>query len=232
MLIILIFSTILFDGKSSEVHRKTIIILISTGISPQKTVDKPVDTVNKFYEKVRISPFWIRTLRNRGGNFMLSIMRSTEEISYFMLTAVYEESLEKDAHDRYEYAAAAAAFHKAAQDLYSYLRTIFFATPGAALAVWQENGAYKSVLRLEPHLDGMLVAAMETAPDARGKGYATALLKGVLEQWPATVFYSHIRKDNAASLRCHLNCGFQIIREDAVFLDGSIHPECFTLKYE
>lgn len=118
------------------------------------------------------------------------------------------------------------------QEFYSYLQRVFFATPGARYAVWQEDGHYTSACRLEPYRDGLILAGLETAPDHRRRGYALRLVQAVQDTLPdGTRLYSHVDKHNAASLGVHEKAGFCRIAESAVYLDGSADSRCCTFLW-
>lgn len=124
---------------------------------------------------------------------------------------------------------------RAEDDFISYLCEDFFRQPGAIYAVWAPDGVYKAALRLEPYRDGLLLEALETAPEARRQGYATVLIRKVMSylqplKW--TCIYSHIHKRNIASLNVHKKCGFQIISDSATYIDGTVTQSSFTLRYD
>ena len=77
----------------------------------------------------------------------------------------------------------------------------------------------------------MLLEALETAPEQRRKGYATALIRAALAQVGTVKIYSHVGKRNEASLKTHIACGFRRISEQAVYADGSVNDRCCTLLY-
>lgn len=64
----------------------------------------------------------------------------------------------------------------AEEDFREYLSQVFFAAEGAAYFILEEAGRYVSALRLEPYEDGLLLEALETAPEERRKGYAAHLI--------------------------------------------------------
>lgn len=113
-----------------------------------------------------------------------------------------------------------------------YLRTDFFASQGAFYAVWQERDLYVSALRVEPFDDGVLVEAVETHPQYRRKGFAKRLIKEVLamvdKKYPV---YSHVHKNNTASVGLHISCGFQYYLPHAKYIDGTITSNAYTMKY-
>ena len=109
----------------------------------------------------------------------------------------------------------------AEQEFYAYLRQCFFTLPGARYFLWEEQGRAVSAVRCEGYRDGVLLTALETAPDCRGKGHATALLQAVLQQLDKGKIYVHIHIENKASLIVHLRCGFTKVKSGARLLDGS-----------
>ncbi len=106
----------------------------------------------------------------------------------------------------------------------------FFSVPGAVYAVWEEDGIYKSALRVEPYCDGAIIAGLETHQDARCLGYATMLLSQTVAAMNWNIIYSHVSKGNGASMRVHLKCGFRQVMDHAVFLDGSVSQSYVTLR--
>jgi len=155
---------------------------------------------------------------------LLCLARSLQQLHFGKLMEVYiERNLEK---------AAEAGLLQAEQDFYQYLRDCFFPTPGAVYAVWMEDGEYVSALRLEPYKDGLLLAALETAPKHRRRGCACQLVNAVLSQLPGQRIYSHINKRNEASLAVHKKCGFRKIADFAAYIDGSVSDAAVTLCYQ
>jgi RimJ/RimL family protein N-acetyltransferase len=43
--------------------------------------------------------------------------------------------------------------------------------------------------------------------------------------------YSHVDKENLPSLRVHEKCGFSVIAEESVFLDGTIRKDHVTFYW-
>ncbi len=151
---------------------------------------------------------------------MLYIACSLKQVQFSMLMEVYLEGNQEKP----------CTLLEAEQDFYHYLQAVFFPTHGAYYAIWVEKGQYVSALRMEPYRDGVLLAALETAPHCRCRGYGKSLIKAVLSQEKKV--YSHVAKDNLPSLRVHEACGFQRISQQAVYLDGSVNDRCYTLCYE
>ena len=67
----------------------------------------------------------------------------------------------------------------AEEEFYRYLSQVFFKTPGAICAVWEESGRYVSALRLEPYRDGLLLEALDSQTKLRRRGYAGGLIEAV-----------------------------------------------------
>lgn len=168
---------------------------------------------------------------DREETDMLHIARKLKDLSFFSLMEVYEESNRENAAAFRPDVSAEHALQMAEQEFYQYLREVFFPTPSAVYALWTEEEKYRSALRLEPYRDGLLLSALETAPEHRNRGYAEALVRGVLAQFPDTKIYSHVHKSNLPSLKLHEKCGFQRISEQAAYLDGSVNDKCCTMRY-
>ena len=157
---------------------------------------------------------------------MLLIMKRLEELNFSALMDIYVEGNLEKAEEYGD-----GGLLRAEREFYDYLREDFFRQQGAFYAVWQIAGRYVSALRLEPHSDGWLLEALETAPDYRKKGYAKALMIAVLEYMDQNIIYSHVSKRNEASLRTHYACGFQKHLDHVVYLDGSVSHRAVTLRY-
>ena len=162
---------------------------------------------------------------------MVIVARSLSELSFSKLMEVYLEGNLEKARQDHSGLSEYAGLQLAEQGFYQYLRECFFSTPGARYAVLEENGAYLSAVRWEPYMDGVLISALETAPFARRKGHAERLLREILPRMDLRV-YSHVTKKNKASLAVHRKCGFQVIAEQARYLDGSVDPRAYTLCFE
>lgn len=165
---------------------------------------------------------------------MLILARSFRELRFGELMEVYAGSNAEKASD-WPDLPRDFALSLAEQDFRQYLTEVFFRTPGAVCAVWEVSGTYVSALRLEPYRDGLLLEALETAPSQRKKGYAAALIREVQRQLAshcAVKLYSHVGKRNAPSRKTHEKCGFQVISDHAVYINGSVDYRCDTLVYE
>ena len=160
---------------------------------------------------------------------MLKIAVSMKDLSFSRLMEVYREGNLENGADRWPELSEDRRLLLAEQDVYDYLHETFFRTRGASYAIWEEEGKYRSALRLEPYRDGLLLEALETVPDCRRRGYAVELIRAVLERYANVKIYSHVGKRNAASLSVHEKCGFRRIQEHAVYIDGSVNDRCCTL---
>ena len=165
---------------------------------------------------------------------MLVIAESFKDLRFSELLQVYEQSNLEAASER-KNLPPMFALQLAEQDFRQYLQDLFFKTPGAICCLWEENGRYVSALRLEPYRDGLLLAALETAPSYRKMGYAVDLIRAVqhhLAETGAVKLYSHVNKKNAASMRTHEKCGFRVVSDCAVYISGSMDYRSCTLLYE
>ena len=162
---------------------------------------------------------------------MLILAHSIRELRFGELMEVYTDSNREKATD-WPDLPPMFALQLAEQDHREYLQDVFFRTDGAVLAVWEENGTYVSALRLEPYKDGLLLNALETAPNHRKKGHAVRLIRAVQENMGTVKIYSHVNKRNVPSLKTHEACGFRVISDCAVFLSGSVDYRSCTLLYE
>lgn len=166
---------------------------------------------------------------------MLKIAANIREIDFGALMEVYREGNEENGAELYPDATPAEQVMLAEQDFYQYLVQCFFTVEGAVYALWEQDGVYASALRLEPYQDGLLLEALETAPDKRRQGYACQLLRAVqawLSQHGAIKVYSHVNRKNTASQRSHQSCGFTKILDHAVYADGSVLTNSDTYLFE
>ena len=165
---------------------------------------------------------------------MLILAQSLRELRFAELMEVYADSNREKASD-WPDLPPMFALQLAEQDSYQYLKDVFFPTPGALCAVWEEKGRYVSALRLEPYRDGLLLEALETVPTRRNQGYAVSLIRAVqrhLASQGGVKLYSHVNKRNTASIKTHEKCGFQVISDHAVYINGSMDYRCRTLCCE
>lgn len=164
---------------------------------------------------------------------MLITARKMNEFSFSKLMQVYLEANREHGKALAPGETEDRQMQLAEEDFYSYLHDSFFTHPGAVYCIWEEGGTYVSALRLEPYQDGLLLEALETAPEERRKGYAVLLIQSVFAMPEGHVrIYSHVDKTNAASRKTHLRCGFRKFLDYAAFIDGSVNRRADTWKYE
>ena len=166
---------------------------------------------------------------------MLHIYHSVKDLVFSQLMDVYEESNTLSGREQYQNKPLYEQLREVEQDFYNYLNSVFFRQDNSFYAVWIKEGKYVSALRLEPYINGILLCALETAPNERNKGYAHALILSVLDyvgKKGNRSIYSHVSKKNVASLNVHLKSGFRILKDHAVYSDGSVATNCYTLVYE
>lgn len=165
---------------------------------------------------------------------MLKIVKSLYQMKFSELMGVYSEGNQENGAELYPNLTAEEQVREAELDFYNYLSEVFFRIENAFYAILEENNTYLSALRMEPYKDGWLLCALETAPAARRRGYATALIVLVLRylsQFGETKIYSHVSKKNIPSLSAHRKCGFSIELDYAVYSDGSVLQNNHTLVY-
>ena len=162
---------------------------------------------------------------------MLHLAYKFHQLNFAKLMEVYAEGNKENGRLYFTELPENEQLLRTEQSFYQYLAQSFFHTDGAVYAIWEEEGSYCSALRLEPYQDGLLLEALETAPAFRRKGYATALLLAVRKQFPGKI-YSHVHRQNAASLAAHQSCGFVQILDYARYIDGSVARNAVTLLWE
>lgn len=163
---------------------------------------------------------------------VLKLACKLKDLSFGKLMDVYAKSNGENGREFWPEESPQRQIALAEQDFYNYLQQVFFRTDGAVYALLERSGKYVSALRLEPYRDGLLLEALETAPDLRCRGYAKALIRNVLAHTGRRKIYSHVGKGNAASLRTHESCGFRKISDFAVYADGSVNRRCVTFCYD
>jgi len=165
---------------------------------------------------------------------MLLVADSLRALSFPKLMEVYAQSNRENGEDRYPGETPQRQQALAEEDFRDYLSQVFFTAENARYFILEEAGRYISALRLEPYEDGLLLEALETAPEFRKKGYAAALIEktqAYLKEQGSIRLYSHVSRSNTASLRTHKKCGFRQIFDYARYIDGSINRRTVTLLY-
>ena len=163
---------------------------------------------------------------------MLLLIHNISDLRFSELMDVYRESNVLSGSELYPNVTSEIQLLNAEMDFYHYLRSVFFLQPDSFYAIWEAGGQYRAALRLEPYTDGMLLCGLETAPEARRQGFATTLIEAVipyLRESNIDTIYSHVSKTNIKSLAVHQKCGFQILKDHAVYSDGSVYHNSYTM---
>ena len=163
-------------------------------------------------------------------NPMLLIAEKLYQLHFGRLMEVYAEGNRENAGYFYPNLPLQQGVLEAEQDFYRYLKDSFFTTAGAFYAVWEEEERYYSALRLEPYRDGLLMEAVETAPEHRRKGYAYRLMTEVFRYLGNGIVYVHIENGNQPSIGLHEKMGFEKIQDYAVYIDGSVNRSSGTYR--
>ena len=166
---------------------------------------------------------------------MLKIVSKMSEVNFSELMNIYYEGNLENGKELCREDTEGVQLRKAEEDFYQYLNSVFFRQNDSYYMIWNANGHYQSALRLEPYLDGYLLSALETAPEARRKGYAENLIIETLTFLSSCgrgILYSHVSKNNVSSLAIHKKCGFQVIKDYAVYSDGSVLHDHLTFAYQ
>ena len=162
---------------------------------------------------------------------MLKVIRSFRNIPFRKLMVVYFDALRENGMEFYPHLSCEEQLIEAEQDFYNFL-IAFFKTDGAMYCIWEENDLIISALRLEPYEDGLLLEALETAPDYRRQGYATVLMHAVsdyVKEQGIQKIYSHVHQNNIPSALLHKKIGFVSVLNYARYIDGSVSHQCNTL---
>lgn len=157
------------------------------------------------------------------------------DLRFRELMEVYAQTNQETGREEWPDLPAAFSQEMAEQSFYQYLKELFFPTSGAVYFIWEEKGCYVSAFRVEPYRDGLLLEGLETAPAHRRKGYAFQLIQQALKYLSdagPVIIYSHIHKKNMFSLSLHKKCGFQMLSDHAVYIDGSVNHRAFTYIYQ
>lgn len=163
---------------------------------------------------------------------MLILIKDMKQLKFSALMDIYTESNYRKAAAEHPDLSVNEALFLVESDFYHYLKYDFFPVSESYYAIWEEKGKWVSSLRMEPYMDGMLLAGLETHPGQRAKGFAGLLIKHTLEQLPPDIkVYSHVDKDNLASLKAHSRCGFVNFLPYAAYIDGHVDDRSVTMLY-
>ena len=164
---------------------------------------------------------------------MLQIITSLDLLPFGEVMAVYEEGNRENGAERYPHLSKNRQILEAEQDFYNYLRT-FFQQKDSFYSLWIVNNEIVSALRVEDYEDGWLISALETKPEKRERGYATALLLetvSYLLRHDKTPIYSHVSNANLPSIAVHEKVGFVKYLPYSRYLDGTVLHNSSTYRY-
>ena len=153
------------------------------------------------------------------------------QLSYMQTMQLYSRDLQEDAAAHYPSLTGQEALFASEQAFYSYLKDVFFQTPGACMYAWSVDGVLRSCLRIEPYENAFLLCGITTDPDYLRRGFGEKLLRGVSALY-AGPLYSHVEKSNYASLQLHLKCDFERRFEWARMLNGEMLHNFCTFVHE
>lgn len=165
---------------------------------------------------------------------MLEIVKSLDKLPFGELMSVYEDGNRENGAQRYPKLSANLQLLEAEQDFYAYLQH-FFRQEDSFYALWRVAGKLVSALRIEPYQDGWLLAALETMPSERNRGYAKELVQESLvymQRSGKLPLYSHINKGNLSSQKVHFSCGFEEKFSYSIYADGTVNDLCSTYCYD
>lgn len=171
---------------------------------------------------------------------MLKWIHNMNDLDFAALMEVYAEACVENGQEFWPDLPVVEQIRRSQEHFRAYLAEQFFAKPETAYAVWIIEGHYTSALRLEPKWDGLLMEALETRPDARQQGHASALIAAVQTNFlqlppldhPIIRIYSHVHKANLPSLRTHESCGFQRYHDHIIRNDGTTSDRFYTMLWE
>lgn len=163
---------------------------------------------------------------------MLKIVKRLGELSFPRLMEIYVDDNRENGAERYPEEPEMRQLELAEADFRQYLVEVFFRQKGAFYAIWEESGRYVSALRLEPYRDGLLLEALSTHSAYRRMGYASMLIQAVQCLPEVEKIYSHVSKRNAPSQGTHIKCGFRVVADQAVYIDGSVNARAVTFCWE
>ena len=145
---------------------------------------------------------------------LLAFKDMTKEDMYRMVHSVYSEASYEIAKDKHpDMQDLSEAIREEEQYFVEKFLRKFMSKNENTYYVWDTNGEWVSAFRLTKLEGYYFMEALETTPEHRRKGYASELIKAViqkLEEDESVVIRSNVRKTNTASLAMHRKCGFVI----------------------
>lgn len=165
---------------------------------------------------------------------MLKILGMITNEELKKLLYIYEESNNEFLKKNYinKYSSEIEAQNTLISDYNKFLKE-FQSDQKRYICVWEEQGVYRSGLRLINLGNGIwFLEALETSPNDRNNGYGKLLLNSIIEYlktYDAKKLECLIGSTNIASQRTHESCGFIRTNLSPIDWDGAI---CKTaIKY-
>lgn len=100
---------------------------------------------------------------------------------------------------------------------------------------WMSREELVSCVRCEISGSQALLYSLETAPNHRGKGFGKSLVSSAVDyliKQGITDIHTHIKKNNKISLSLHDSLGFEISKDSARLIDGTVSQKYYTLIYK
>lgn len=166
---------------------------------------------------------------------MLTEITRYEDLNQRALMGLYREDNEENTEYFYPGMDKSKALELVEKGFLDFLKTDFFNGVNTYY-ILEQNGRWVSALRLNLVRERFYyLEALETDPELRGRGYASALLTEVLEKLKKSGPFSVcdcVHKENAASVATHLKCGFTVAGDGVDYLRGGTDEEEFGMRYE
>lgn len=165
---------------------------------------------------------------------MLKKLLKYEDIDREKLMAVYIEGNTENGN--YFFPNEPDRVKKAEDGFMNFLKDTFYRQEGNVYYVLEEDGQYKSALRLSDLGDRVYyLEALETIPEMRRQGYAAKLINAVFDELKAHGSFTVrdcVSKKNTASLATHKKCGFVIDTEEGYdYLNNETNSKNYGMLY-
>lgn len=165
---------------------------------------------------------------------MLQVVNSLEPWVFSELLKICSESLRIHPETvNMNFELSVADMHKV-RSYYEDL-TLFFQEDKGKLFLWEEEGEFVSVCRVESEQRYCVLHDLETKPNARRKGNGKKLLTATisyLEDFGCDKIVVHVKKSNRQSLALHTEVGFTKVKDTAHLLDGTVSTSYMTMEYD
>ena len=166
---------------------------------------------------------------------LLEFTQMNESQMHRMIKEIYIEGCIENAKEKYPESEDLTEAIKEEEAYFMTFLEKFFNKEENKYYILEVEEGWVSALRLTK-LDGFFyMESLETAPQYRGKGYATRLIREVillLEQRGSVVIRSSVGKKNIPSRETHRKCKFEIENENAVnYLSGETNEHCYGMLY-